>query len=198
METLFEITVSREPASVLTEAFLSNAGGVDRRADILVFHEDRAVSIEVKLGDEHYGKTAETVALIEQHYPNYEWTHVLLLPEQQRGALDSTLDTTVTDTETGGERINWPGHAPVQIRYWTDVAMALRSCLVGGESVDAYWAANAYLLCASIERRVLGFQSQAVVEALAAPTGIVDLLPTAQRTRQLRKQLQYLRDWVDA
>ncbi|MFC6954938.1 hypothetical protein [Halorubellus litoreus] len=197
-ETLFDTTLNDNPTTVRTEAVLPNADGTDRRADLLIFHDDRAVSIEVKLGDENYAKTAETVALVEHHYPNYEWTHVLLLPEQQQDALTATLDSTTIDTDTERPRLDWPGKPSVRVLYWRDVAVALRSCLVRGACVDAYWAANAYLLCASIERRVVGFQTAAVVAELAGPTGIVDLLPTAQRTRLLSKQLRYLREWVEA
>ncbi|SEP18402.1 hypothetical protein SAMN05216388_104121 [Halorientalis persicus] len=58
--------------------------GDSMEPDILITHPKGGISIEVKLGDTNLAKTRDTAALVEQHFRG-EWTHILLLPTDQRG-----------------------------------------------------------------------------------------------------------------
>lgn len=93
---LFNLAVERAPSEVIREDHLPKQDGSFRRPDILLCHENRGVSIEVKMGDENYQKTAETARLVERHYDDRECTHVLLLPKQKRQRLASVVEPPLT------------------------------------------------------------------------------------------------------
>ncbi len=189
---LFDIPVEGPPDEVDREVRLSNPDGGTRRADLLIRHGDYGISIEVKLDDENYGKTAETAALVEHHYPDRAWTHVLLLPEQKRDRLDTIVAPGVEQTPAGQYRIPWTDPGPVDVRYWRDVTATLRRLLRAGEIVDDHWAANAYLFCAVAEQQLLNFASEPDVKRYASPANVVEALRPHQLTDTLDRQLTYL------
>ncbi|MFD1600491.1 hypothetical protein [Halobellus rarus] len=190
--TLFDIPVEGPPDEVIREARLSNPGGRPRRADLLICYGDRGISIEVKLDDENYGKTAETAALVEHHYDDREWTHVLLLPERKRNRLDAIVSPGVEQTPDGQLRIPWTDPGPVEVRYWRDITTALRTLLRAGEIVDDHWAANAYLFCAVAEQQLLNFVSHPDAKRFASPANVVEALRPHQLTDTIDRQLTYL------
>lgn len=65
---LFGTEMDQLPSEVTREDRLSKEDGSIRRPDILVCFADNGFSIEVKLDDENYEKTAETAQLVEQEF----------------------------------------------------------------------------------------------------------------------------------
>lgn len=194
---LFDVPVTGPPDEVIREARLSNPDGGTRRPDLLICYGDYGISIEVKLDDENYGKTAETAALIEHHHPDRAWTHVLLLPERKRDRLDAIVAPGVEQTPAGQYRIPWTEPGPVEVCYWRDVTATLRRLLRAGEIVDDHWAANAYLFCAVAEQQLLNFASEPDVKRYASPANVVEALRPHQLTDTLDRQLTYLQQQYD-
>jgi hypothetical protein len=195
---LFDVAVNAVPGEVVREDQLKKADGSFRRPDVLLCYEDYGISIEVKLADENYGKTAETAELIERHYPDQEWTHVLLLPEQKRLRLESTVDPAVTQASGGRLQVEWNEPGPVGVVFWRDVTQATRSLLRRGGAVDDHWAANAYLFSAVAEQRIMDFRPQSVIERMAEPANVVDTIQPIALAGRLEEQLTYLRETMDS
>jgi len=195
---LFTVGVTNSPSEVVREDRLQKEGGGYRRPDILLFHADDGVSIEMKLDDENYAKTVETAALVESKYDDITWTHTLLLPARKRGRLETIVSPSIVDENTGQQYIAWDMPGPVEVVYWRDVTAAIRAVLRRGEVIDGLWAANAYLFCAVVEQELLQFQPQPVVRELANPTGVVDTLYPIGIEGVLAEQLTYLQRQVEA
>lgn len=191
---LFGISVDHSPDKVIRETQLTKQDGSFRRPDILLCHADQGISIEVKLNDENYTKTAETARLVERHYNDLEWTHVLLLPKRKKERLNSLLKPSLNLQGNDRLQVEWENPGPVDVRYWCDVTTAIRSLLQRGMVVDDHWAANAYLFCTVAEQQIMNFQPQPIIERLAAPTNIVDMLQPIQIADTLEEQLTYLRE----
>lgn len=189
---LFGVEVSQPPERVVRENQLSKEGGSFRRPDVLVFLGDIGVSIEVKIDDENYRKTAETARLIEQHYPDYEWIHTLLLPKSKLGRLRSIVGPPISQPDETPQ-VEWDDPGPITVLHWRDITAAARSLLFRDAAVDDHWAANAYLFCAVAEQRLLGFQPQPVVKRMASPANVVDSIQPIQLADTLEEQLTYLR-----
>lgn len=192
VEELFDVQVDEPPSEVIREARLPKQNGGFRRADIVVRHAERAVSIEVKLGDENYGKTGETARLAEQKYDQQEWDHVLLLPKQQKQRLDAIVSPPIRFGNDGQLKIAWDEPGPITVLFWQDVAAAVRSVLRRGDVVDDHWAANAYLFCSVVEQELMGFKSQSAVEKMADPASVVNTLQPISIAYILEEQLTYL------
>ena len=81
-----------------------------RRADLIVLWDsNRAVHVEVKVGDESFEKTVETGKGCRERYPSRSgWVDYVLLPEESLQVLSDT-----------------PGSKPVIAVTWTDLAIAL-------------------------------------------------------------------------
>lgn len=193
---LFNITVDQAPSEVIREDQLSKQAGSFRRPDILLCHADRGVSIEVKLDDENYKKTAETAKLVERHYDDREWVHALLLPKGKKKRLNSILEPPLSSRHDDQLQVEWDDPGPVGVKYWRDVTAAMRSLLRRGAVVDDYWAANAYLFCAVAEQQIMNFQPQPAVERLADPANVVDTVQPIGIADTLEEQLTYLRERV--
>lgn len=189
---LFEVPVEQPPSEVVREARLPNRDGGFRRADIVVCHAEHGISIEVKLDDENYGKTAETAKLVERHYDQQEWEHVLLLPRRQKRRLDTIVSPSLRSCDNGQLQIAWDDPGPITVLYWRDVAAAIRSILRRGDVVDDHWAANAYLFCSVVEQELIGFQSQPALKRMADPACVVDTIQPIFITNTLEEQLTYL------
>lgn len=190
---LFDISVERPPDEVIREDQVSKQSGGFRRADIVLRHPQRGVSIEVKLDDMNYGKTPETAQLIENKHDDLQWTHFLLLPRRQQHRLETNVAPAVEPGEDGRLQVHWTDPGPITVLYWQDVAGAIRSVLRRGHSPDDHWAANAYLFCSVLEQQLLGYQPQPVIDQLADPDGIVDTLRPVSIADTLEEQLTYLR-----
>lgn len=193
---LFDVPVDQLPNEVIQEDRLSKQNGSFRRPDILLCHANYGISIEVKLGDENYGKTAETATLVEQHYDSLEWEHVLLLPRRKKERLRTIVEPSLDLRHDDRLQVAWDDPGPVTVLYWCDVTGTIRSLLRRGAVVDDHWAANAYLFCAVAEQQLLDFQPQPVVEQLAAPANVVDTLQPIGIANILEEQLTYLRQRV--
>lgn len=191
---LFDVAVSEAPSGVVREEQLSKEEGTFRRPDILVFHSERGISIEVKLGDENYRKTSETAALVERHYADRQWTHTLLLPNRKQERLAATVEPPLDQNSGNRLMIEWDDPGSIGVLYWRDVTAAIRSILRRGKVVDDHWAANAYLFCAVAEQQIMGFQPQPVVEQLIASADVVNTLRPIMLADTLDKQLRYLRE----
>ena len=193
---LFGMVADQPPREVVREIQLTGQDGALRRPDILLCYADRGISVEVKLDDENYRKTPDTAKLVERHYSDREWTHVLLLPKSKKGRLDSIVSPSLTTKRDGSTRIGWDDPGPVGVLYWCDVTSALRSLLLRGSIPDDHWAANAYLFCAVAEQRIMHFQAQPVIDRLASPTNAVDAIRPIGISDTLESQLTYLREGV--
>lgn len=191
---LFNVSVESSPIDVVREEQLLKEDSGFRRPDILIRYPNRGISIEVKLGDENYQKTAETASLVENHYGNLHWDHVLLLPSRKVGRLESIVNPPLISVSGKPSQIAWNNPGPVKVLFWQDVTEAIRSVLRQGKAVDDHWAANAYLFCAVAEEQIMNFQPQPLIEQIANPEGVVDTLRPISLTEILGKQLMYLRE----
>jgi hypothetical protein len=142
---IFEVPVDGAPDNILREYQLAKDDGGFRRPDLLLFHEDRGISIEVKLGDEHYEKTEETARLTEHEYDDHEWHHTLLLPERKWDRLSTIVAPAVSSRSDGRPQVKWENPGPIAVVYWRDVTSAIRTLLRRGDAVNDHWVPNAYL-----------------------------------------------------
>lgn len=150
-------TPDRQPVSVQREVVFFGDNS-ERRVDILVEYEDLGVSIEVKQGDEHYGKTPETAGLVERN-DRRDWSHVLLLQKAKLPRLQQTFGDELDWSEEDPPTIRSDQSADIDVRYWQDVSRVLRRMLLEGREPDSHWEASAYLFITLIEQRVLGLHS---------------------------------------
>ena len=192
---LFDVDVPDPPNSVECEAYLPESSGPDRFADILVFHKERAISIEVKQGDTAYEKTRHTAALVERHY-DYDWKHVLLLPADRVPIVRRTF----LDLVDEGDRPEIPSaqSGPIQVLHWRDVSEALRSELLSDQDLDPHWEASAYLLCTLIEQRIIGCNSVSEVTEMTEAGNIIGISQIVSATNRLDNQISYLEEVIRA
>jgi hypothetical protein len=195
---LFDVSVNHPPTEVRREDRLEKSEEGFRRPDILVYQADRGISIEMKLNDENYGKTAETAALVEEHYNEYDWTHMLLLPKRQHTRLATIVEPPVTAADDEQPQVQWDEPGPITVLHWCDVTRTLRSLLCRGEIVDTHWAANAYLFCAVAEQQLLHFKPVPVIQQLADPSTVVDTIQPIGMADTLEEQLTYLRSRLES
>jgi len=149
------------PTSVRCERAYHDEELHDRRVDILGEFNLRGVTIEVKIGDEHYEKTPQTAFLTEKHHQqNLNWTHYLLLPRSKTDALRASFGDRLTDAE--GEVIITaaePKEREIKVVYWADVAKALRRTLLEDSERNSHWTASAYLFVTLVEQQILRFHA---------------------------------------
>lgn len=195
---LFDVEIDQQPEEVVREDRLSKREEGFRRPDLLIFHADTGISIEVKLDDENYGKTAETATLVECHYAGREWKHTLLLPKRNHSRLESVVEPAVTSSGGGPLRVQWNEPGPIDVIHWCDVTAAIRSVLLAGNIIDDHWAANAYLFCAVAEQQIMNFQPYPVIQQLAEPENVADTIQPIKISDSLEEQLTYLRKIVDS
>ncbi len=189
---LFDVPVNGAPDDILREDQLAKDDGGFRRPDLLLFHADWGISIEVKLGDEHYEKTDETARLAEREYNGYEWHHMLLLPERKRERLSTIVAPAVSSRYDGRLQVEWDDPGPIAVVLWRDVTAAIRTLLCRGDAVNDHWAANAYLFCAAVEQQIMRFQPQPIIEQMADPATIVDTVQPITVAGVLDEQYEYL------
>lgn len=151
----------------------------DRRVDILAEFGSQGVTIEVKIGDEHYEKTPQTAYLTEKHHQrNLDWTHYLLLPESREDALQGAFSERLTDDEDREPTITATvsEEREITVIYWSEVAQALRRTLLADIEHSTHWAASAYLFTTLIEEQILRFYALSSLEDYrTASLGISDI-----------------------
>lgn len=168
-----------------------------RRADIVLRQSGIGASIEVKLFDTNYTKTAETAALVEGAARHLEWSHSLILPKSQRGALVADVDVPIETIDGGIEYLMWDKPGPVQVIYWRDITTAARRLLRDGLIENDQWNAAAYLFCGLVEQRLLNFQPLPVIQRMADAERVTDTTRPVQLGATLDEQLTYLKLTVD-
>jgi hypothetical protein len=184
-------------AVVREDSYQRNDADGSRRADI-VFRQGRiGVSVEVKLFDTNYAKTAETAVLVEEAAQHLEWSHSLLLPKSQRGALVADVDVSLEATDDGAEYLDWDEPGPVQVVYWQDVVTAARRLLREGIVENDQWNAAAYLFCGLVEQRLLQFQPLPVIRRMADAERVTDTTRPIRLGKTLDEQLTYLQQIGD-
>jgi hypothetical protein len=185
LEGLFGGTFATTPTRVRREVPFHAPDAHNRRIDILVEYPTQGIAIEVKIEDEHFGKTPPTAALIERHNKR-DWTHVLLLPERKLPALQATFGPTL-DTESAPPIIDTEGNPNVTVHYWHEIARALRRVLLDDAEPSAHWASAAYLCITLIEQKLLGFDP-------VQPDEATDEVPPlwALERRDIGAQVDYL------
>lgn len=190
---VFDVHVPESPDRVQCEVPLNSDAEHDRRADILIQYPDTGISIEVKIDDEHYGKTPETADLIERHDRNRTWNHYLLLPhrndEQLRTTLPSKLDDTNGTTVLRGTQ---PTETDVTVLHWRDISRALRRTLLTDPFTTHHWEATAYPFITTIETVLCQFAPQPLIatHTTGESIGFADQLQL--RTAPLTEQHDYL------
>ena len=189
---LFGDNFEGPPDSVRREVYLpsSDPERPDRYPDILLFSGQDGVSIEVKIGDEHFGKTPHTAALVERHH-HKDWHHVLLVPEYKRDTLEEVFED---ELEGDSERLRIDGEqsGPLEAVFWRDVTAAIREMLRKGESTD-HWESSAYVFCTLVEQKVLGFNTEEKVADLAEASDVIKMSDSLSVSGgDVGKQLNYL------
>ena len=189
---LFDVSVDGAPDQVLREDQLMKDDGGFRRPDLLLFHADQGISIEVKRGDENYEKTEETARLAEREYDDHQWHHTLLLPERKRERLSTVVAPAVSSRDEERLQVEWDDPGPMAVIFWRDVTAAIRTVLRRGDMFNDHWAANAYLFCAAVEQRIMRFQPQPIIEQMADPATVVDTVQPITVAGVLDEQHEYL------
>lgn len=184
-------------AVVREDSYDRESADGQRRADIVLQQSDIGVSIEVKLFDTNYTKTAETAALVEGAARNLDWSHYLLLPRSQRESLVAAVDVPLETSENGTDYVKWDEPGPIQIVYWQDVATAARRLLQDSLIDNDQWNAAAYLFCGLVEQRLLDFQPLPVIRRMADAERVTDTTRPIQLGATLDEQLTHLQQIVD-
>lgn len=168
-----------------------------RRADIVLRQSGIGVSVEVKLFDTSYAKTAETAALVEDAARHLEWSHSLILPKSQRGALMADVDVPLETIDGSTEYVKWDEPGPVQVIYWRDITTAARRLLREGLIENDQWNAAAFLFCGLVEQRLLDFQPLPVIQRMADAERVTDTTRPILLGATLDEQLTHLELTVD-
>lgn len=150
----------------------------DRRVDLLAEFGELGVTIEVKIGDEHYKKTPQTAFLTEKHHQrDLDWAHYLLLPRSKSDALQATFgDRLSKSDEKTTIAAAEPGEQEIMIIYWSDVAQSLRRTLFADAEPGTHWSASAYLFITLIEEQILRFYAlPSLMEYRTSSLGVSDV-----------------------
>jgi len=157
---MFNLQFNTVPTRVRCERAYHDEDLHDRRVDILAEFESRGVTIEVKIGDEHYQKTPQTAYLTEKHHQrNLDWAHYLLLPHSKQDVIQQVFGDQMSDPESHRPTITATGSnaCDITVIYWEDVAQTLRRTLLSDTEQSAHWNASAYLFTTLIEEQILRF-----------------------------------------
>ncbi|WP_254863086.1 hypothetical protein [Halovivax gelatinilyticus] len=165
----------------------------DRRIDLLGEFGDRGITIEVKIEDEHYGKTLQAAYLTEKQYDrNLQWSHFLLLPRHKFDAVVDTfgsrfqMDDGCLSIEASGSE-----ERPVTVLSWLDVSRALRISLLETRERDPHWSASAYLYTTLIEQQIARFYPAEFVREIQTDSATVTAL-SRLHSIDPEQQLQHL------
>jgi hypothetical protein len=122
----------------------------ERRGDILLLWPRRlGIMLEVKVGDERFGKTFETGCKLKAKHKRSapKWKNFILIPKESLGAWNESA------------RIERLGKTDVDAILWEDVVRILRRCL-WSKLESAVWRTWAWTLCGAIEQKLLGLDRQ--------------------------------------
>lgn len=190
---LFSSNFEQRPERVDREVHLVDHAGMDRYADILAFYGDRAISIEVKKGDEHYKKTTHTANLIESQL-DYSWDHYLLLPRRKQGALEMAFQEQLVEEAEQPLTILSDSSNDIDIRFWEDVSAVLRDVLLANIDANSHWESSAYLLCTLIEQKIARYLPRPLVDRLVDATDVINsAAPIAITDNRIEEQMAYFR-----
>lgn len=194
------------PRSVEREDYLPGSKVTDRYADIVVTTHSDGISVEVKIGDTEYGKTTDTVELIEEQY-YHEWEHYLLLPEWNMSALRSKSEIDDGRDEDNSQKEDESGRAApmiptestedIEILYWSDVSRALRTVLLDSTDQQPHWAASAYLFCTQIEQQILEYAPRPAIDRLAVGDTAAAFESVSVAIGDLESQNTYLKEFIE-
>lgn len=193
--TFLEPSSPASPTQVRCEVGYGSDSEHDRRADIVVEFPKRGVSIEVKIDDVGYSKTAETAALIENRAPSLAWSHYLLLPRYKRQRLASIMGDQYTESGESHPLLRAPelDRGAVTVLYWEDVSFALRRALFGADPGTAHWQASAYLFATHIEQHLCRFYAKSTIESRVNESAVLGVSDLAQlQTVDPERQRDYL------
>jgi len=194
--SVFDQSFDDQPDRVEREVHLVDHTGMDRYADILVFYGDRAVSIEVKKGDEHYEKTTHTARLIESQFNN-QWTHYLLVPRRKQLALERSFPDRL-DEHTAPPMIRSDQSDDIRVLFWEDISAVLRAVLLTRAYDESHWEASAYLLCTLLEQKISRFVPIPVVDRLVKTTDVVRGASSLSLTEDgIKEQQTYLQAVIE-
>lgn len=197
---LFGPQFDRMPTRVRCERAYHDEELHDRRVDILAEFGGRGITIEVKIGDEHYAKTPQTAYLTEKHHRrDLEWTHYLLLPETKHGELAGVFDDRLDVVEGRRPTISASGmqECDVTVLYWSEVAQTLRETLLANSESALHWCASAYLFTTLIEEQILQFYAlPSLQEYRQTSLGVSDI----ERLQSIEPddQIEYLDGLLEA
>jgi len=195
---LFGEKFNGSPIKVKCEKHLHHEEEHDRRVDIIVEFEDKAISIEVKKGDTHYEKTTDTVELTGKEYKKVgieeaKWCHYLLLPEDKRVNLDSVR---FVDSKAGEEPQIKEGWKGIELITWREVSKSLRRALISGNETSLHWQASAFLFISLIEQKICKFYSFNILNEYSgeAAIGLSEL--NFLRTIDPQEQIDFFDDFL--
>lgn len=196
---LFDSADDTLPTSVRCERAYHDEELHDRRVDIEIRWPTQAISIEVKINDEAYGKTPQTAYLTELNNDSYEWQHYLLLPRAKLTALKDAFGSQVEQSAEGRSKIQPDGseESRITVIYWDEVSHALRRVLLNGAGPTQHWTASAYVLTTLIEQQILRHYAGPSLDGyIEAAIGVSDI--DRLQSIEPEAQLEYLDAVVEA
>lgn len=171
----------------------------DRRVDIVGNTGDHGMTIEVKIGDENYGKTLQAAYLVDQHDErSLDWSHFLLLPQAKQSVLQTAYEGRFDDQSSRPIlRADGDFEVDVTVLYWRDVAQSLRKVVYTEAEDSPHWNASAYLFITLIEQQIQRHYPESSITGLeTATTSLSDI----ERLQSIdpEEQLSHLREFVEA
>jgi len=148
----------------------------ERRADILLLWKPRlGIHIEVKVGDEQFGKTLETGRKLLAKHKVKEWRNYVLIPDESLAMWNES-----TKNEESWKR-------EVEVLLWRDVARGIRNCL-WSKLEPMVWRTWAWTFCGAVEQELMGLvcpqPSQAYFDQFNLANRWIDLLNLEKGTRK--------------
>jgi len=162
-KNLFRDWFDAKPEKVQCELVFYDEEGTDRRADILLKYGTKGISIEVKIDDTNYGKTAHTAYLIGND-GHREWDHYILVPKSKKSLMKEIVDSNFRDSDDSHPIILSEKYPNIDVIYWRDVSQALRKTLLYGKNDDPHWQSSAYLFINLIEQKISKIYNKNFVE----------------------------------
>jgi hypothetical protein len=121
----------------------------ERRGDILVLSRPNlGIMLEVKVGDEQFGKTFETGRKLKAKHKHEvrSWENFILIPSESLEVWNEVSESEKLEPK-------------VSFILWEDVVKSIRRCL-WFELESEVWRTWAWTFCGAIENRLLGLERQ--------------------------------------
>jgi hypothetical protein len=167
-----------------------------RRVDILLEFRGHGISIEVKKGDENYGKTTQTAELVEKKDARRrEWSHFLLLPKHKKRRLKKSFGDSLEDNSGKRPKIHSDNYPDVEVMYWRDITRVLRRVLSSSEvETSEIWEASAYTFINLIEQNICGFYTNSFLQSGKNTLEVPDI--SGIQSMDSEAQIKYLRNVI--